>query len=224
MYELSDLKMGKCRMAVAAKKDFIDDTERPLKVATKFTHRLSGSHSLQSYPILLSNAYTFSPNLPLGNAIFNIRLQKLGKRAQAIGFAVNLEAAPAVIAPPVDIALLYGDLACYLVVYLTLALGSYGQGRHNAVYKSAVRYVEHITGLCDLLDKRNLGDKVRLDFSVVNHLDYYNGIIYNGFIRDYPKAVIVGGQYDKLPEKLGKRAQAIGFAVNLEAAPAVIHI
>ena len=38
VYELSDLKMGKCRMAVAAKKDFIDDTERPLKVATKFTH------------------------------------------------------------------------------------------------------------------------------------------------------------------------------------------
>ena len=91
-----------------------------------------------------------------------------------------------------------------------------------AVGEEALRALDELTGLCDLLDKHNLGDKVRLDFSVVNHLDYYNGIIYNGFIRDYPKAVIVGGQYDKLPEKLGKRAQAIGFAVNLEAAPAVI--
>lgn len=38
VYELEDLKMGKCRMAVAAKKDFTDDTEKPLRVATKFTH------------------------------------------------------------------------------------------------------------------------------------------------------------------------------------------
>ena len=38
VYELLDLKTGKCRMAVAAKKDFRDDTNRPLRVATKFTN------------------------------------------------------------------------------------------------------------------------------------------------------------------------------------------
>lgn len=36
VYELLDLNIGKCRMAVAAKKDFIDDTDRTLRVATKF--------------------------------------------------------------------------------------------------------------------------------------------------------------------------------------------
>ena len=36
VYELLDLKTGKCRMAVAAPRDFRDDTERTLKVATKF--------------------------------------------------------------------------------------------------------------------------------------------------------------------------------------------
>ena len=63
------------------------------------------------------------------------------------------------------------------------------------------------------------GGRLRLDFSVFNHLDYYNGVIFNGFIKEYPKAVIVGGQYDKLLHKLGKNAQALGFAVNLGAAP-----
>lgn len=38
IYELLDLDIGKCRMAVAAKKDFYDDGERTLKVATKFTN------------------------------------------------------------------------------------------------------------------------------------------------------------------------------------------
>ena len=38
VYELLDLKTGKCRMAVAAKKDFVDDRSKTLKVATKFTN------------------------------------------------------------------------------------------------------------------------------------------------------------------------------------------
>lgn len=37
VYELLDLNIGKCRMAVAARKDFRDDAERTLRVATKFT-------------------------------------------------------------------------------------------------------------------------------------------------------------------------------------------
>ena len=37
VYELLDLKVGKCRMAVAAKHDFYDDQRRTLHVATKFT-------------------------------------------------------------------------------------------------------------------------------------------------------------------------------------------
>lgn len=38
VYELLDLGFGKCRMAVAAKKDFYDDPDRTLKVATKFVN------------------------------------------------------------------------------------------------------------------------------------------------------------------------------------------
>lgn len=38
IYELLDLEMGKCRMAVAAPKDFADDRNKTLKVATKFTN------------------------------------------------------------------------------------------------------------------------------------------------------------------------------------------
>ncbi len=38
VYELLDLNMGKCRMAVAAKKDFTDDTSATLRVATKFSN------------------------------------------------------------------------------------------------------------------------------------------------------------------------------------------
>ena len=38
VYELLDLDIGKCRMAVAAKSDFCDDTSKTLRVATKFSN------------------------------------------------------------------------------------------------------------------------------------------------------------------------------------------
>ncbi len=38
VYELLDLKIGKCKMAVAAKKDFRDNTSQTLRVATKFSN------------------------------------------------------------------------------------------------------------------------------------------------------------------------------------------
>lgn len=38
IFELLDLNIGKCRMAVAARKDFRDDAGRTLRVATKFSN------------------------------------------------------------------------------------------------------------------------------------------------------------------------------------------
>ena len=38
VYELLDLKIGKCSMAVAAKREFVDDRNKPLTVATKFAN------------------------------------------------------------------------------------------------------------------------------------------------------------------------------------------
>ena len=38
VYELRDLEIGKCRMVVAAPKGFTDDSEYPLRVATKFVN------------------------------------------------------------------------------------------------------------------------------------------------------------------------------------------
>ena len=45
IYELLDLKVGKCRMAVAAECGFYDDGERTLKVATKFVNITRGFYA-----------------------------------------------------------------------------------------------------------------------------------------------------------------------------------
>ena len=56
---------------------------------------------------------------------------------------------------------------------------------------------------------------VNINFSIVNNADYYNGIIFNGYIEGIPHAVLSGGRYDKLVNKFEKKAGAIGFALYL---------
>lgn len=56
-------------------------------------------------------------------------------------------------------------------------------------------------------------DCVNIDFSVVNDMNYYNGIVFVGFVEGVPEAVLSGGQYDALMEKMKRTDKAIGFAL-----------
>lgn len=59
-------------------------------------------------------------------------------------------------------------------------------------------------------------DMMRVDFSVVSDMKYYNGIVFKGFVKDIPVGVLSGGQYDRLMQKMGHKSRAIGFAVYLD--------
>lgn len=59
-------------------------------------------------------------------------------------------------------------------------------------------------------------ENINLDFSVVNDMNYYNGLIFAGFIDGMAAGVLSGGRYDYLMRRMGKKSQAIGFAVYLD--------
>lgn len=54
---------------------------------------------------------------------------------------------------------------------------------------------------------------LRIDFSVVDDIHYYNGFVFKGFVSELPGAILSGGQYDKLMQKMNRTDRAIGFAV-----------
>ena len=76
--------------------------------------------------------------------------------------------------------------------------------------------LQELRGLSDLLDSQGWGDKVVFDFSLVNNRNYYNGIVFRGFLSGICEGVLAGGQYDKLMQKLERRAGAVGFALYLD--------
>ena len=67
------------------------------------------------------------------------------------------------------------------------------------------------------LNRMDVSSLITIDFSVTADINYYNGIVFNGFIKGAPEAVLSGGQYDRIMKKLGRRSKAIGFAVYLDA-------
>ena len=75
VYELLDLKVGKCRMAVAAKHGFYDDQRRTLHVATKFTKIASDYYASQGRDIdiiHLNGSVEIAPLLGLSDVIVDI--------------------------------------------------------------------------------------------------------------------------------------------------------
>lgn len=56
-------------------------------------------------------------------------------------------------------------------------------------------------------------DCVNVDFSVVNDMRYYNGLVFRGFVEGVPAGVLSGGQYDGLMERMNRSGRAIGFAL-----------
>ena len=83
----------------------------------------------------------------------------------------------------------------------------------NEKMADSLRELRELSGIFDLYDIKN---KVLLDFSIVNNLDYYNGIIFQGYIENNPRVVLSGGRYDKLAEKFVANKKAVGFAIFLD--------
>jgi ATP phosphoribosyltransferase regulatory subunit len=75
--------------------------------------------------------------------------------------------------------------------------------------------VLELKDLTDSLTFTGLDSKLQLDFSVINDPEYYNGIVFQGYLPSTPRAVLSGGRYDNLMRRFGKQQNAVGFALYL---------
>lgn len=74
---------------------------------------------------------------------------------------------------------------------------------------------DELTGICEVISNAGYQDNIHFDFSVINNMKYYNGVVFKGFIEGIPSGVLSGGRYDRLMKRVSKNAGAIGFAVYL---------
>ena len=76
--------------------------------------------------------------------------------------------------------------------------------------------VKKLIKVLTALENNGYKGKVRVDFSIISDMKYYNGFVFKGFIKGVPSSVLSGGQYDRLMSKMHKTEQAVGFAIYLD--------
>jgi len=60
------------------------------------------------------------------------------------------------------------------------------------------------------------GGVIRLDMTLAGEMEYYNGLVFQGYLKALPRPLLKGGRYDLLMQKFTPGAGAIGFAVYLD--------
>ncbi len=78
---------------------------------------------------------------------------------------------------------------------------------------AAYRELEQLSAL---LSATPFASRIRFDFSIVNDMNYYNGIVFRGFLAGICEGVLSGGRYDKLMARMGRSSRAVGFAIYLD--------
>ena len=85
-----------------------------------------------------------------------------------------------------------------------------------AVGEAGEAALKEISVLSSLLSGKEIANKIYFDTSVMNDMNYYNGIVFSGFISGVAEGVLSGGRYDALMARMGKASKALGFAIYLD--------
>ena len=80
----------------------------------------------------------------------------------------------------------------------------------------ALEALNELEKVVNILETNGYTDRIRLDFSILNDMNYYNGVVFRGYINGIPSGILSGGQYDRLMKKMGRKSGAIGFALYLD--------
>lgn len=106
---------------------------------------------------------------------------------------------------------------------LTALAGMYGDRKEVLERLSAIctskearEALDELALLDKLLTEQGIGENVRFDFSVVNNMNYYNGIVFKGFLSGICEGVLAGGEYDNLLRSMKQNRRGIGFALYLD--------
>ncbi|MDO5696184.1 MAG: ATP phosphoribosyltransferase regulatory subunit [Eubacteriales bacterium] len=75
----------------------------------------------------------------------------------------------------------------------------------------------YLAAIYDALVAAGHEETVALDLSKIPALDYYTGLIFEGFVENVGEPVVSGGRYDGLIGKFGTDRRAVGFSVKVDA-------
>lgn len=99
---------------------------------------------------------------------------------------------------------LYGDVT-----------GTIKMARAMAINERMNETLDQLEQIYAGMEDLGVAKNVRLDLAMINDIDYYNGVVFRGYVEGVPDMVLAGGQYDRAMKLFGKSVGAVGFALYL---------
>jgi len=81
----------------------------------------------------------------------------------------------------------------------------------------AIKALKNMIDVYKLIEKAGLESYVTFDLGMVQHMDYYSGIIFRAITHGSGGYILSGGRYDELIKKFGRDLPAIGFAIDVDS-------
>lgn len=81
----------------------------------------------------------------------------------------------------------------------------------------AIKAIENIKNIYEFIESLGMGSYISIDLGMVQHINYYTGLIFRGYCIGAGNDILSGGRYDKLIGSFGKNLSATGFAINVDS-------
>lgn len=80
----------------------------------------------------------------------------------------------------------------------------------------ALKYLDELEHIVEVVQSKT-NVKIIIDMSITTgYMNYYDGIIFKGFIKNISRNVVMGGQYNKLMQCFDRHISAVGFGIYLD--------
>ncbi|WP_416729518.1 ATP phosphoribosyltransferase regulatory subunit [Fictibacillus sp. JL2B1089] len=76
--------------------------------------------------------------------------------------------------------------------------------------------LQELKDLYDLLEDYDAAQNIVFDFTLFSHMNYYTGIVFEGYGAGIGAPIASGGRYDDLLSRFDRKAPAIGFAIRMD--------
>ncbi len=76
--------------------------------------------------------------------------------------------------------------------------------------------VDYLSAVFGELEEMGLSKWVMIDLGLVHKLDYYTGVVFQGYAEGAGGVVLTGGRYDSMAGLFGREAPATGFAIDID--------
>lgn len=81
---------------------------------------------------------------------------------------------------------------------------------------AVISALAELSAIGEILRGADFEKRVRLDFSAVGNINYYNGIVFSGYVEGLADRILAGGEYSGLLTSMNCSGRAIGFAIYLD--------